>query len=162
MPPMSKMAHRTSGRDGFATFMAHNTSGRAGHNILNHSGITCDMCNTANIKGVRFKCSVCADYDLCESCISANDSSKTHPHTFLRVPCYIDSNSPFTPAILRNRSDWVHEATCSVCRDQVVGFRFFCSSCAVDLCETCEQQGEHDVSHSLLKMPPPIQKNHHK
>ena len=30
-----------------------------------HNHITCDECGKKNIEGVRYKCSVCADFDLC-------------------------------------------------------------------------------------------------
>jgi hypothetical protein len=33
-----------------------------------HRGITCDGCNWRNIEGVRYKCSVCEDFDFCERC----------------------------------------------------------------------------------------------
>ena len=33
-----------------------------------HSGVTCDSCNTRNIEGVRYKCSVCSNFDFCERC----------------------------------------------------------------------------------------------
>jgi hypothetical protein len=30
-----------------------------------HNHITCDECGQRNIEGVRYKCAVCADFDLC-------------------------------------------------------------------------------------------------
>jgi hypothetical protein len=33
-----------------------------------HSGVTCDSCSRKNIEGVRYKCSVCSNYDFCETC----------------------------------------------------------------------------------------------
>lgn len=30
-----------------------------------HKFVTCDECGEKNIEGVRYKCAVCADFDLC-------------------------------------------------------------------------------------------------
>ena len=46
-----------------------------------HSGITCDGCNWRNIEGVRYKCSVCPDFDFCHKCEATID----HPHPFLKI-----------------------------------------------------------------------------
>ena len=48
-----------------------------------HLNIICDGCQTANFKGRRFKCIVCPDFDLCESC----EGSKIHSHPMLRMTC---------------------------------------------------------------------------
>ncbi|CAK8681355.1 unnamed protein product [Clavelina lepadiformis] len=33
-----------------------------------HEGVSCDNCLKSNFEGKRFKCLICYDYDLCESC----------------------------------------------------------------------------------------------
>lgn len=31
-----------------------------------HKGYTCDNCNKKDIEGIRYKCSVCDNFDICE------------------------------------------------------------------------------------------------
>jgi len=45
-----------------------------------HSNVICDGCRAAPIVGRRFKCLICPDYDLCESC-----EKKGHPHPMMRL-----------------------------------------------------------------------------
>jgi hypothetical protein len=33
-----------------------------------HSHVQCDECNVCPIVGIRYKCVICADYDLCSKC----------------------------------------------------------------------------------------------
>jgi len=44
-----------------------------------HHGITCDGCQLSPIRGVRFKCRTCPDYDLCEACEAKNTHPADHP-----------------------------------------------------------------------------------
>ena len=48
-----------------------------------HNGVVCDGCNTTPIVGDRYKCTVCADYDLCSAC----EASAIHPaaHSLLKL-----------------------------------------------------------------------------
>ncbi|CAF1599622.1 unnamed protein product [Rotaria magnacalcarata] len=39
---------------------------------------TCDGCRQHGFSGLRFKCDICADYDLCERCATHNVVSKGH------------------------------------------------------------------------------------
>jgi hypothetical protein len=48
-----------------------------------HQTISCNGCAIKPIKGLRFKCKVCPDYDLCENC----HASKVHDiHSFSQRP----------------------------------------------------------------------------
>merc|ERR1712173_192 len=48
-----------------------------------HAGIVCDGCEMAPIKGTRYKCLVCADFDLCALC----ESEGKHPqHNMIKLP----------------------------------------------------------------------------
>lgn len=46
-----------------------------------HRHIICDGCGMAPITGIRYKCAVCPDMDLCEKC----ETSFEHPHPFLKI-----------------------------------------------------------------------------
>lgn len=47
-----------------------------------HEGFACDICSMLPIKGIRYKCTVCADYDICDSCEQAGEHSQ---HTMLKI-----------------------------------------------------------------------------
>jgi hypothetical protein len=48
---------------------------------ITHPRVTCDGCNTYPIVGVRYKCSVCPDFDYCEKC----EETREHCHPFLKI-----------------------------------------------------------------------------
>ncbi|KAF8318703.1 hypothetical protein DL93DRAFT_2075586 [Clavulina sp. PMI_390] len=62
----------------------------AANSHVEHVGIHCDgaLCGSPpNIIGDRYKCLVCADYDLCASCRSQGvHNSLSPPHVFVRIP----------------------------------------------------------------------------
>jgi len=49
--------------------------------VVVHEHITCDGCQRKPIIGVRYKCSVCADFDFCETC----EATIEHSHPFLKI-----------------------------------------------------------------------------
>ncbi len=140
--------------------MGHFSSGRLGMGELSpppvFEGVTCDNCQSSPVTGLRYKCSTCPDYDLCSTCITVNEREAFHDpkHVFFRLSRHITR----PPPQLGNRSVWIHptEIKCFGCEiSPIIGYRYFCTQCAVSLCESCEQQGKHEVSHALLKMTPP-------
>ncbi|KAF6823248.1 hypothetical protein CMUS01_10777 [Colletotrichum musicola] len=81
---------------------------RAGHNIVSllfrvsednarrnacvHRGCACNSCGMVPIRGVRYRCANCADFDLCETCESQGVHIKTHIFYKIKVPA-----PPFGP-----------------------------------------------------------------
>lgn len=81
---------------------------RAGHNIVHllfrvsednarrtgcvHRGCQCNACGMVPIRGVRYRCANCADFDLCETCESQGLHIKTHIFYKIRMPA-----PPFGP-----------------------------------------------------------------
>ena len=52
------------------------------YNEVVHTGIHCDNCLVENIKGIRYKCLLCADIDFCEKCEHENIK---HNHPFVKI-----------------------------------------------------------------------------
>ncbi|KAK8928134.1 E3 ubiquitin-protein ligase HERC2 [Metarhizium anisopliae] len=83
-------------------------SPRAGHTIVSllfrvsednarrngcvHRGCQCNSCGMVPIRGVRYRCANCADFDLCETCESQGVHNKTHIFYKIKVPA-----PPFGP-----------------------------------------------------------------
>jgi len=57
------------------------TTGAPSAEPVVHRGVICDSCDAHNFTGLRFKCLMCPDYDLCEAC---HARPGVHPaeHTF--------------------------------------------------------------------------------
>jgi len=46
--------------------------------VVVHEGVTCDDCGVSPIEGVRYRCTVCDNYDLCEKCEKKNEHPPAH------------------------------------------------------------------------------------
>ncbi|KAG4072395.1 hypothetical protein HA402_004327 [Bradysia odoriphaga] len=62
-----------------------------------HNGITCDGCGKQNIEGIRYKCTECEEYNLCESCETRTGlHPQSHIFNKIKVPgSYKNLNSLF-------------------------------------------------------------------
>ena len=98
----------------------------------------CNGCFQSPIVGVRYKCSVCKNFDFCSSC----EEKRSHDHAFLKI------NKP----IVYHRG-----VECDGCgQAPIAGDRYKCSVCDnFDFCSTCEEKVKHD--HSFLKIKKPEQ-----
>ncbi|KAF8602359.1 hypothetical protein BDV93DRAFT_494889 [Ceratobasidium sp. AG-I] len=110
----------------------------------------CDMCSS-QILGVRYKCTNCPDYDVCESCFRI--SEEVHPgHSFVRVHKREDVVTRKT-----TQTRFRHHARCDVCQDQIMGVRYKCIHPACpdfDICARCEAMPipVHPDTHALVKL----------
>jgi hypothetical protein len=120
-----------------------------------HSAI-CDACDKT-IVGIRYKCAVCPDYDLCESCEPKSQSVHNPEHVFLKLlkPTHSGRACSFGG---NRRHPAVHNAICDSCNQRIVGKRFKCTNCPdYDLCSACEPSAKtvHDPTHIFVKMRHP-------
>jgi len=132
-----------------------------------HVHVACDRCGMSPIQGIRYRCSMCPDYDLCENCIveheeagvenkSNHASFHDRSHLFIRVASP-DKGFLSYPAIM-NRTTTKHiGVTCSICHKQdPEGYLYKCQHCVgVNICESCEAKGLHDTGHPRLKLSLP-------
>lgn len=51
-----------------------------------HRRVTCNSCNMMPIRGIRYHCANCLDYDLCEQCEAMQIHPKTHLFYKIRIP----------------------------------------------------------------------------
>jgi hypothetical protein len=64
----------------------HIAEDRARHEGVAHRGIVCNGCSEKPIRGIRWHCANCADYDLCSSCEAVNSHDKHHIFYKIRIP----------------------------------------------------------------------------
>jgi hypothetical protein len=63
-----------------------------------HRYVVCDSCSQNPIVGVRYKCSVCTDYDLCEKC-EAKTGIHDASHPFLKIATPVHYRKNANPVV---------------------------------------------------------------
>ncbi|GAB1310220.1 Putative calcium ion binding protein [Madurella fahalii] len=58
----------------------------ARRNAYVHRGCKCNGCGLVPIRGIRYRCANCADFDLCETCESQGLHTKTHIFYKIKIP----------------------------------------------------------------------------
>lgn len=77
-----------------------NTHGKC---VVIHNGISCDGCSELPIRGTRYKCNICSNYDACSTCYGAGQHDESHP--FIRV-----ERQGSRPVLLKARKDKIKMA----------------------------------------------------
>ena len=57
-----------------------------------HRGVTCDSCDAKPIRGIRWRCANCLDYDLCSDCEAVSDHPITHIFYKVKIPAHFLGN----------------------------------------------------------------------
>jgi len=137
------------GRWGFGGIPNANTNTTNSEEVIHRA--VCDSCKQ-NIRGIRYKCTQCNDYDLCQACEAKKEI--VHPgHAFQTITRGRCGFKGFT-----NQSDVVHFANCDSCHTRIKGIRHKCEQCPdYDLCEKCEPNKNlvHNVDHTFIKILKP-------
>ncbi|KAL3205114.1 hypothetical protein MRX96_040914 [Rhipicephalus microplus] len=129
-----------------------------------HDGITCDECLEDGIFGTRWKCLLCHDYDLCDSCYMDGKHNQEHAFLKLNKPGGVATRVPPRKTTARSQlSYFIPRAVtfqgicCNSCgRDNMVGPQWNCDVCAnYDLCTFCYLSNEHDLDHAFVRRDTP-------
>lgn len=139
-----------------------------GRRGVEHKGITCDACNK-HVYGVRHKCVECADFDLCQDCVSSVSARSQHEmkHHFFPIESIWD-HDVFRIVVAElnaqpEQQEVVHSATCDGCDQRINGVRHKCLSCTdFDFCTSCvgdpQKRASHPVSHGFFPINVPHDK----
>ena len=145
-------------------------------NTVIHYNIICDGCQANPIKGKRYKCKTCEDFDYCEKCYEAFKGS--HNHKFLLIEKPINKNIYMSNLNLSSHGyNKFHNnnikggriennttnsnfknihfgVSCNGCGvSPILGCRYKCSVCDdYDLCEECEKKLSKEHGHPFLKI----------
>ncbi|OXA37826.1 uncharacterized protein LOC110862258 [Folsomia candida] len=120
------------------------------------SQVSCDICKAVPIKGSRFKCTVCNNFDLCESCARKGLHSE---HDMIRMMFPIPTNGEEYAEYLLETSERVesegvvsHPLVCETCNVfPSKGSIFLCLVCSLHICGDCEANGIHNW-HWMLRV----------
>ena len=130
-----------------------------------HHYSKCRACGTAPIRGVRYRCLQCVDYDICSKC----EASHQHDvmHTLVKIPKVLPLSPSLNDAKLAARAKeplvatslyaaclsdpslevpkWPpvanvsHATMCDFCGEGINGIRYKCVNCnQYSLCQNCE------------------------
>jgi hypothetical protein len=81
--PESEKMEPSQGLKGLIYHIAETDAKRKAYE---HRGIHCEGCGEQPIRGIRWHCLNCPDFDLCTTCEADNDHIKTHVFAKIKIP----------------------------------------------------------------------------
>ena len=118
-----------------------------------HYNVICDGCKVTPLRGNRYKCKTCKDFDFCEDCYKKNKESHGHDFSVIEHPrCRNRLGHPDKRYCGRGI---VHsKVMCDGCGMlPISGYRFKCSICDdYNLCENCEERIGVKHGHPFIKV----------
>ena len=121
-----------------------------------HFGYLCDGCRKNPIRGNRYKCKVCPDFDFCESCYK--EQKEKHGHEFILIERPKNTRRMGHKNTKYCQRGIVHRnVRCEGCGlDPLVGWRYMCTICDdYNLCENCEETNALRHGHPFIKVTYP-------
>ena len=118
-----------------------------------HFHVVCDGCKKTPIRGNRYKCKKCPDFDFCESCYEKN--KETHGHEFTKIPKPRNTRRMGHKNTKYCQRGIVHSnIRCEGCGlEPLVGWRYMCTICDdYNLCENCEEVNAVRHGHPFIKV----------
>ena len=118
-----------------------------------HYRVICDGCKVTPLRGNRYKCKVCKDFDFCENCYKKDKESHGHAFKVIAHPsCRNRIGHPNKQYLQRGN---IHsKVMCDGCGMlPITGWRYKCSICDnYDLCENCEERIGRKHDHPFIKL----------
>ena len=121
-----------------------------------HFGFSCDGCKMNPIRGNRYKCKGCEDFDYCETCYQKNKETHNHEFKVIEKPKSTrrlgHKNTKYCQRGIVHRN-----IRCEGCGlEPFVGWRYMCTICDdYNLCENCEEQLAVRHNHPFIKVTYP-------
>ncbi|KAI2463491.1 EF-hand [Annulohypoxylon bovei var. microspora] len=82
----NSQAPRQRTGENIVTLLFRVSEDNARRNAYVHRGCQCNGCGMVPVRGIRYRCANCADFDLCEVCESQGLHNKTHVFYKVKVP----------------------------------------------------------------------------
>ena len=120
-----------------------------------HFHVQCDGCKMNPLRGNRYKCKGCPDFDFCESCYQKNNESHAHAHEFKLIEKPKNTRRMGFKNTKYCQRGIVHSnVMCDGCGLlPLTGWRYKCAVCDdYDLCENCEERLAVRHNHPLIKL----------
>ena len=101
---------------------------------LIHEHVCCDGCYEMPLKGTRYKCKQCPNFDLCNNCR-------------IQIPHYHSEFFPITTPVFHK------EKVCSTCFAMIADVIHKCTVCGIELCHECKIVNGHDHDEIIDILP---------